>query len=830
MGDKGDSGVSSYNYYGSLIAAVCAGPVDTLHVVIVDGKQVVSGPIGRSVSGYQVITGSVEAKYLHSGGKMVIFWGTSDQDISAQFTGGVFDAHPDYRGVCVLAVTGLLFGRERTTAPNIEVVVSRKPVADTSLVSSAHNVLDDGQCNPVAALVELLTSQNGLGIPVARFEADEWLAAAAYCATDPDRTFCSPLVAQQQDSRKIISDLLAMFDGVLYWTPSGTLGLTLLEPGTNPGSLATLDAQHITERARIDGAGWTEVPTCIQVRHPDRDASYKLREAKQDNLLALRSRGQTNPMVIERPHVTRADQAALIAAESARRTARPPGRVELSVRRYHASGMLPGTKVLVDLDPEPGGVGSAQLCVVRERRDEALGPVKLTLVPDTLVEATPYSPVFVSPNPQAAACPPIAADDAMAVPLPPVTWGAGKVAILVPRPDALVIGFRIGFAVDTDSDGNLDDEDWADLGYQVGFACRMILDEDLDDDETTVDLTLAGGANGPDAYLAARLPANERDAEQDNLLLILANLDSNDRVKLTDGHPEMEICSVITRTAVDADTHTYTVLRARRGTSARAWQTSGSPRAYVLPAANVVAWSHQIMTGLVASGEPGFLRLVAYTADVEDDTIPVPQVSFAFPTAYHTLPVIEWTAPSGSQGTTDGSGNYTPDVSVTDADGDLISVRVDSLKTDGTGYVARYTATFAPAGVHQFSGSLNFASGAHTLTVTAMDAAGNVTTGSRTIVNAGSGLLPPTYSPLEELEFMNSLTVTLTVVSPADQVQWAVAAIGSGEPSSWSSTTPGDLTRNVTLTSSKRLWSRARRSSDGVVSAATFGDYWKNVG
>jgi hypothetical protein len=837
MGDKSASGAKTYNYYGTLLAAVCTGPVDQLHAVLVDGKSIVDcdPPLTRGAGPDTDITSLVEDKYLKGGGRMVIYWGTDTQDISVSFP--ALAHHPDYRGVCLLAASGMLFGRERTTAPNLEVIVTRKPVADTSLVDAVDNPIEDGQVNPVAALVECLVGWQGLGLAVGALEAADWLAAAAFAAADPDRYFCSPLLAEQVDARRGIPSLLEMIEAALYWTPEGKLGIRLIQPGVNPGSLGTLDAAHLTERPRLDGAGWPDVPTSVVVRHPDRDASYKQREARLANLLALRSRGLPKTMAVERPHVTRADQAARIAAELIRRTARPAGRIDLTVRRYHADGLGPGSKVLVDVDPEPGGAGSAQMCVVQDRRDSAGGPVRLSLLPDTLVDATPYSPQFTAPDPQAAECPGIVAADSLAIPLAPAVWGTGRVAVLAPRPGAAVVGFRLFFAVDTDEDGNLDEETWADLGVQPGFAVQMTLAEDVDEDETAIDLTLTAGADGVDAYLAGRLPDNARDAEQDPLLLVLANLDGSDRVAISGGQPECEICSVVSRSAVDADTHSYTVLRARRGTPARVWPTSGAPRAYLIPLSNLVAWTHPQLAGVSAAGLVGYLRMVAYTAETEDAGAR-PQISFTFPAGYSPWPSIAWTAPSdGSpdygQGMADPTtGSYTPNVEVLDADGDLLSVEITSRLSDGSGYVARHAVTLSPAGSYAFSSALTFASGSHVLTVTAMDKAGNVASSSRTVARtAVGGLAPPVFDPAGETEFRDNLAITITVASPADQVQWVVASPGSAEPTSWpNTTTAGDLDRVVTLTSSKRVWARARKSSDGSTGSATYADYSKITG
>lgn len=829
MGSKGSSGAASYNYYGSLIAAVCRGPVDAVHALIVDGKEIFTGPATRGGTDYVDLTPTITAadgKWFHSGGKAYLFWGTETQDISTD--SNEFADHPNYRGVCVLRMTGLLFGRERTTAPNIEIVVSRKPVASTDLVAANDNTTTDGQVNPVAAIVELLTGSQDAGIPVAMFHTSDWLTAATYCAANKPRFFCSPLLTEQMSARDAIGTLLSMFDACLYWTSAGKLGIRLLKPGVDPGGLPTLDAPLITEKPRIDGQGWLDVPTTVLARYFDRSASYKERQAKHDNLLALRSRGLSKSLDVDLPHVTRADQASAIAAEIVRRTSRPPGSIELKVRRFHASGIGPGSKVLVDIDPEPGGDGLSQLCVVKTRTEDSLGPVRLNLTPDTLVDSVPYSPSHTVTNPDEATCQPIDEDTALVIPLPQSGWDTvGAVAALAPRPDATVTGFRSFF--DSTSSNN-DPDEWADLGHQIGFACQMTLDADVAEDDTEFDLSMTEGVAGPDAYLTGRLPDNSLDAEQDKLLLILANLDVNDRVKITDGQPELEICSVITRTNPQNNgaSHTYSVHRSRRGTSSQAWVENDSPRCYIVPLSNITPLTHPSITAMMTSGDVGYLRLRAYSEAAEADAC---ELSFCFPSGFNPFPIVGWTTPDNGQGAADGSGHYTPDLTVTDNNGDLVAVTISSRKADGSGYVEHHAVTLAPTGSYRFNSQLTFADGVHNLTVVATDKAGNTTTSSVTITKEAPGaLMPPTFDPMGPTYYGAAVSVTMTAPNDADRVQWVIGSFGSAEPTSWpNQTNSGTKTKTVTITGRKRLWARSKQDTGPVYSAATWDDYEPEV-
>lgn len=821
MGNKkGGKGAKSYDYYGTLAGLICWGPVDTLQAVIVDGKTIVTGPVALSTAANNLTLDPDQGKYLDKGGRITIYKGTQTTADAA------LAGHPAYVGMCYIVLKGLLFGRERTSAPSVQVIVSRKPVADASIVSPSHNTLTaDGQCNPVAALVEVLTSAHGLSIPVSALDATSWLAAAAWAA-DVGRvsyTHCSPLFTSNAQARRQILELLLMVDATLYWTPGGKLGIALIEPGVTPASPKTLDARHIVERHRLEALAWQDVPTTQEVRYRDRDAKYKDRPVKADNLLALRLRSGV-PMLskTDRPLITGADQASRHAVELIRRTAQPTGEVEIKIRRPFAAGLYPGAKLLVDVDPEPGGTGLAQLCVVQEIRDTPFRDVSLRLRPDTLVASTLYSPAWATPTPQAADCPPIVAASAVVVPMPIAEFPTPSVVVLAPRPAANVIGMRIYLSEDGTT--------FADLGTQPGFSCRAALGAGIDNDDESVILTLPDGDSGPDAYLAERYPTTAVGAASDDLLLIIANVDVNGRVVITSGEPEMEVCSIQTRVLMGSDM-TYTILRARLGTPNRAWTTSA--KAWITLGSTLNPLTHPVIEGMVLSGAVGYVRMVATTGEAEDDTVPIPERTFYMPTSANSAPVITWATPSGSTGTTDGSGNYTAQVHIDDAEGDLMKVEV-FVVNKSTGASLQWLSTVL-GGVsrHPASGELSIPLtqlevGNHDLIVTADDRRNPTVSSHRTIYRAatsGTVIAPPSFNPPGRVWAVGSLTVTITCASPANRMEWVLTEPGSASPPSSTPVLATSFT--LKLFRSHRLWVRA---GDGTTWGAwTSADFQKTT-
>jgi len=822
-GKKGGSSSGTRTYYGSLLGAICLGPASTLEAVLVDGKQIVTGPVSGSgdSSDLTLDTGCEDYEWPVYG-RGVVFWGTSTQVITDEFpVGHPFAIHPNYRSIALLAWDFAMLGPGRTAAPNVQVIVSRTPVVDTSIVAGGDNVLDDGQANPVAVIAELLTAAWGLQLATASLQAADWLAAAAYCAANWDRYGVSSLVTSQVEARSLLPELLAVFDAALYWTAAGKLGIRLLRPGVNPGGLTSLDTAHYTAPPRIDGGGLADLPTAVSARFLDRSAAYKEREAVASNTLTSRRRLTAQTDRIDLRHVTRFEQAAAMAADAVRRLAHPVSQIEVRVRAGIAGSLGPGEKVLVNANPDPSGAAVQVLAVIQDRRDEPFGPAEMTLSPDLVSDAAPGSPAEPDPDVPDLDCDPIDEDAALVVPLPTPRWDMGSFAVVAPRPDASVVGMRVHFAPDTDADGNVEDEILADLGVVTSFAALMTLDEDLTESETAIDLTLADGADGPDAYVAGLTPDNEADAQQDELLLILANVDANGRVVVTDGVPEIEFCSIISRTAIDTDSHTYTVLRARCGLPARVWTSSASPRAYILPLSSLSALTHENALALLQTGYVGHVRLDAIntvtTWSDANPSDPFPEITWVMPGAYDRAPVIAWATPSGSNGTNT-SGSYTPSLALTDSDGDMVSVLITSSKTDGTGYTEHKRETLAPTGSYSFNASLTLTTGAHTLSVMATDRAGHVLTSTRNItITAGAavGPQPPSFSPPDNGgSFTSSVAVTVTAVSPATDLEYAVCSLGSAVPASW--TAEGDLQTALTLTSGKRVWARAIGPSPSV--------------
>lgn len=821
MGKGTSSAGQSYNYFGVIAGLICRGPIDQVLAVIIDGKAVWEGTHTRPASyvapdaahplnsAYTDLSTLMDAKWFPKlgnvrSGSLRVYWGTDLQTVPGPLTG-----HSDLKGWAYVMCDHILFGREKTTAPNIEVIVVRKPAAPTALVAAEDNTIEDGQVNPVAVLAELLTGDHGVGMAESRFDGPSWQEAATYARLDPGLRYCSALLGQAGDLRRACGELLALIDGVFAWTATGTLALRLTKPGVNPGGLPTLDAAILTGPPEIASGAWGDVPTAVVCRFHDRERKYKQADHKVDNLVAATMRdGETDTLAVDLPHVTRQNQAARWATEMVRRSHQPRVEITVRARPERVAGVGVGSKVLVDVDPEPGGSGIAQLAVVAERRDPSGKAVMLKLVADPISTGELYAPTYEVETPELVPVDPIL--HALVVPLPTTLGWGPAIAILATRPQKNAVGYDVEFVWDTDGDASIADETPIRLGRGGAFACRLTLTAALDAAGTSPEFALTDAGGGIDTYLADLLPESGLGAADNRTLIVLAEVDGDGRVAIEDGEPVLEFLSVATRTPVEgeADTHTYEVLRARLGLPARAWATSCE--AWILPGSGLRAWTHPDMAALLRSGAVGTIRLGTVTAESSAETLL--ERSWVFPASYDLAPRVAWVQPAGSLGITDAEGDYEISFNLSDWDGDLVGFEVLLELDGGQLEVLEPRVPLKPTRglpspwtrIHRFP------VGSHAVIVQAEDKLGNRTTSERSILRPSSGTIPPpvfTPAGADDLP-LSPVTVQITGASPATKLEYSIAPIGVVAPAG-AGTPYAGLTTSVTINPPRRLWARA---------------------
>src|SRR5258708_3119950 len=443
-GGKGGAAAQSKNYYGTLVGAICWGPLDWLKAVILNGNYIFQGNLTITTD-VTDLTGSIlDPTLLAPGGYLKLYRGTETQPADAALAG-----HPPYRGTVMWAAKNIFFGQDSGTAPNLQIIGGRKPRVPTAIVAAIDNVVDDEQINPIAAWAEILLDERGGSLDISEFDAASWLVAAHWCAQDQahkDYTFCSPLVAEQSALRDIARNLLDPFNGFCRWTNAGKLACNIYEWGVDPGGLLVLDAHHWTKKPNIPLGDWNDVPTEILLSFNNRDYEYQDDSHIVPNARAAQIRQVDEQLHLERRHVvTRIAQAHRHAVEYNRRIGTAPTRATIRVRQPFVIGLSVGDKIRINTNPEPGGAGLSQLVrlekLTQDRTDEAM----LTVVTDNLVPANTYTPVWTPPAPAAGVSPPLV--NFLGVPLPPNAFGwPPSVALLATRPAAKIVGFQPYFA------------------------------------------------------------------------------------------------------------------------------------------------------------------------------------------------------------------------------------------------------------------------------------------------------------------------------------------------------------------------------------------------
>lgn len=820
-GKKGGGAQQSQNHYATIAVAFGWGPLDWLKAVIHNGNYLWQGDLTVSAD-VTDLTGSIlDPELIAAGGYLNLYRGTETQPGDTSFANS-----PRDKGTIKIVGRHIFYGQDSGTAPNLQIIGGRLPRVPVEIVAAEHNVADDGQINPIAFLAEVLLDERGAGYDLADLDATSWLAAAAWCHANRAVTFCSPLFTEQSALRNIVRQLLEPFHGYLCRTKEGKLACRIYEWGVDPGGLPLLDARHLVRKPRVKFGDWDDVPTEILVKFTDRDYEYQDNTVLVPNARASQIRQVEDQRSLDRRHVTRIAQAHRQAAEYLRRVSTAPVKFPVSVLEPFIENISVGDKLKVDIDPEPGGVGLAQLVRVERIERDASDEASVTVVTDALVPATPFTPNWTpdAPGPNT----PEPMEHFLAVPLPPARWGLPpKLAVLATRPSRKIEGFELHYGLDPD-------EAFAELGQQFGFAVRLALTAAVDESETTLQLELVDGEDGPDAELAGFAPGSEIAARDEALLLIIANVTDGRVVIGADGLPEMEIISVVSRDLVSAGVHDYEVLRGRQGLTGRAWTTDA--KCWALPAANLMPWSHADFAGLLQEETVGYLRLVSFSADAFDETSPVPEATFEFPPAYSTKPRIAWTNPATSSAETDAAGDITVSGTVTDRQGDLISLRIDSRRDDGTSETTHYDQGFPATNSRPFSLELTFAGHAseyrvYTLRIEARDSAGNVTIQSRTIVRpptgTPSGPPPPAFTPAGDSPVDGYTEITITAAAPATEIHWAVTSIGTPTAPGSYNTAPG-LSVGVGTFGGARIWARA---SDGTNHSAWVpADYYRMTG
>lgn len=775
----------SYDYFGTIAGVVRAGRIDRIDSLLVDGKSVWDGPISRTADGIgNPYTLSItDSKWLRDGGYVRVYWGEDDQTDADDALPG----HPPYRGIAYVVLHRFLFGRERTTAPNVELICAAEARPSVSAISST--TMDDDCVNPWAVAAELLTSPHGVGLPVARLNLASFQAAHDIVAAKKALCYVAPWLGEQLEASRAISDILAACEGLIRYDDDGLIEAVQLEP--DPGNLAdyqTLDANHLTAPPQVRSKTWDSVPTGVVIRFRDRDRQFKESSLAIDDIRALRAVGEPRREQIDRLHVIRRDQAAAQAAEWVKRNCQPTHSISISVRREwakHLDGSLlrPGDRFVVDIDPEPGGTAANQLCRVVRRSVSMTGPVKIEAQSEP--NQPPYisTPAYTPPAQDDLEVPAITQARIFSLPVGQ-TDDEPSVLVLASRPGDLVSGCFVEFDVESGAGT------FTRIGTQTGFAVRGNIRADIGQADLDDSVYPFEVADTRDEAILSGWVGGKSAAENDELLLVVYQTNGRFVDEDADKLPILECLSIKSQEQTAAHTFNLTVLRGRLSTRPRPF-VSGDV-AWIVRRSALVPHRHQNFPAYMQqSGTELTFRLRPFTVFAEYDGTPS-NLPFYFSAAYLAYPVITWSDPTDESYTLASDGNLTPAATITDADGNLVRIELVKRRVDTGETTTVFNCPFDPTASKTLadcftatgvSSTINFAgqSGDDTfweLEIRATDESGAISKSKRYLTREATGGPATTMQPIQF--YYPSGTVFwaayayITGLAPGTQMHWAL--------------------------------------------------------
>jgi hypothetical protein len=663
-GKKGSSASTGvYDYFASIAGAVCFGTVDHLAAIVIDNKQVWADPYQNA---FRESSPNPYVGTIPGYGTFHFYWGTESQSLDLTSvllaanneTGSVdkaADNHPPYRGIAFIEFRDLLFGREKVSAPNIEIVVGRKPVQ--SLITGVPTDVVDNQVNPLTAVAELLTNYRyGLGQPSALFNLTSFQDTAANIELGKALTYCSPFMNEQTTLRSVLADMYALSDSFLTWEASTAkikAGFWLHGESIDASSLPLIVDENMTQTPDFDASGWDTVKTGFSVTFADRERLYKESSEKFDDLTLIDLVGEPSRDTLARPWITRRDQARAHATEWCKSVSRPSLTGKLTVRRKNALPLVVGSLFQADIDAEPSGNQLRQVFRLEAKEFNQTGSVDLTITAENNLMPLAYTVPSAMGTDDTGFAEPSKFIYVRPMELPPDFSNADYgIAVLAQRADNLTVGY--GLLYDDEEGGS-----YITLGTQRTFGVRAtLLDAYSSSAKSADDPAYDPNTDAPVLDMAT---SNLLDldnvpddlglvsARENQLLLIIAEIESTGvragQIKLdANGFAIMEILSVSAMTVPEAGYRAIEALRGRFSTGARSF--SAGAEAWLIRKSSVTIYTHKDFP--VAAESPQqtcFFKTEPFNIFQSRDISEDASVPFLFPTARFFAPKIEYQLP-----------------------------------------------------------------------------------------------------------------------------------------------------------------------------------------
>lgn len=594
-GGKGGGGSGLRDYYGTFGGVVSPLQVDFLVALNVDGKVVwePATPVSR-------LTSSNPYQFDVSGyGRCYFYWGTADQTFQAAHARVLMqDGHPPYRSRSYLLCVDFLCGRERTSVPNIEVVVRRQPVQSVITGTALDSA---GQVNPIPALMEVFTNALlGSGRSPEDVDQESLQALADELATDTTAHYLTLSAIGEATPRSILASLLDHIDGWARINAQGKLELGRFADGGNePEDLPIITADDLEEEPEVETIGLDEAPDIILVNYKDRALEWEKTTARADNQFLRRYRqGRSITERAERPFIRRAAQAQTAVDHLDRIFGQRYHRGTFTIRSAKAEGLFPGDQFRFVLT-EPIEIN--EVCRVKGRAGDALDneTVEIEWETERGLQRTGYS----APAEQVLPGGVYAVRDPrywQPVLLPSaLTDGVYQITALVGQDLGLTTSARLWLQVESE-------EEYYSLGILPSFAvpakfAAEYLDTEPTDDETGA-LTISQMSPAAKGWSDIPIPQSSEGINDDALLMFAFQASDPS---------QFEIFTVKDIGSPTDGVYPVHVLRARFGTSALSF--AADDPVYIIERNRLRAFTHRQLAS-VADGATTEDRTVSLKA------------------------------------------------------------------------------------------------------------------------------------------------------------------------------------------------------------------------
>lgn len=246
---------TGWRYYGSFVTALCKGPVDVLHAVMMEDQLIFEGPITRDSADAAGMT-ELETEL----GTIRFYWGTEDQAVDARVQASASPVSA-YRGFCYYVADHILWGDDRANPPHLTFDLERSL---DLLPLDEHS--SEGDVNPVEALYAFLRDETeGLGFAEDDFDLAGWQEAAERLADEG--IWCSVEIDDRHSGRDIIARHLEIIRGRLI-DRGGKVGILLDRPEEER---LTVGPEDLLEEPHIEPGNMADMASEIYVRFRRRD-------------------------------------------------------------------------------------------------------------------------------------------------------------------------------------------------------------------------------------------------------------------------------------------------------------------------------------------------------------------------------------------------------------------------------------------------------------------------------------------------------------------------------------------------------------------------------